>query len=113
MCNGLFIDKNADESWTFLIKVSEKTRQWESIREPRKTALVANVHRIESDFEGNAKIASLARRVEALELQKNVKPSATTLRDHVEMSICASCNSSDHLVDSCPEKLAFQESRLE
>ncbi|XP_026410828.1 uncharacterized protein LOC113306058 [Papaver somniferum] len=113
MCNGLFIDKSADESWTFLIEVAEKTQQWESIREPRKTAPVADVHRIESDFEGNAKIASLARRVEALELQKNVKPYASTIRDHVEMSICAACNSSDHLVDSCPEIVAFQESRLE
>ncbi|XP_026396815.1 uncharacterized protein LOC113291504 [Papaver somniferum] len=113
MCNGLFIDKSVDESWTFLIEIAEKTQQWESIREPRKTSPVADVYRIESDFEGNAKITSLARRVEALEMQKNVKPSATTLRDHVEISICAACNSSDHLVDICPEILAFQESRLE
>ncbi|XP_026430556.1 uncharacterized protein LOC113327595 [Papaver somniferum] len=99
MYNNLFIDKSADESWTFLIEVAEKTQQWESICEPRKTVPVANVQRIESDFEGNAKIASLARKLEALELQKNVKPSATTLRDHV--------------VHSCPEILVFQESRPE
>lgn len=57
MCNGTFIDKSANEAWTFLIEVAENTQQWESIHEPKKTTHVANVHRIESDFEGNAKIA--------------------------------------------------------
>ncbi|XP_026450650.1 uncharacterized protein LOC113350738 [Papaver somniferum] len=72
MCNGLFIDKSVDESWTFLHEVAEKTQQWESVREPRKSTNRGSVHKIESDFDGNAKIASLARRVEALELEKKL-----------------------------------------
>ncbi|XP_026378613.1 uncharacterized protein LOC113273058 [Papaver somniferum] len=88
MCNGEFTDKSADESWAFLHEVSEKTQQWESDRAPRKSTIRGNVHKIESDFEGNAKIESL-------------------------VSICAACNSSNHLVDNCPQLHAFQESRPE
>ncbi|XP_026396037.1 uncharacterized protein LOC113290669 [Papaver somniferum] len=113
MCNGLFIDKSANEAWTFLIKVAEKTQQWESISEPKKTAPVDNVRRIESNFEEHAKVGSLDRRVEVLEMQKNVKTTAPTLRDQIEMATCAACHSSDHLVDSCPDLHEFQESRVE
>ncbi|XP_026417285.1 uncharacterized protein LOC113312765 [Papaver somniferum] len=75
MCNGALIDKSANEAWTFLTEVAEKTQQWESIREPNKTTPVVNIHRIEFDFERNAKIASLARRIEAIELQQNASTS--------------------------------------
>lgn len=51
MCNGEYTDKSADESWAFMHEVSEKTQQWETIREPRKTANRTGVHKIESDFE--------------------------------------------------------------
>ncbi|XP_026378448.1 uncharacterized protein LOC113272869 [Papaver somniferum] len=113
MCNGKFIDKSAAESWDFLHEVAEKTQQWESDRAPRKSTIRGNVHKIESDFEGNAKIASLVRRVEALELEKSVKYAATTSCNQVEVSICVACNSFDHLVDNCPQLHAFQESRHE
>ncbi|XP_026396366.1 uncharacterized protein LOC113290999 [Papaver somniferum] len=113
MCNGEFTDKSADESWVFLHEVAEKIQQWESDRAPRKSTIRGNVHKIESDFEGNAKIASLVRRVEALELEKSVKSAATTSCNQVEVSICVACNSSDHLVDNCPQLHAFQESRPE
>ncbi|XP_026450681.1 uncharacterized protein LOC113350774 [Papaver somniferum] len=94
-------------------QIAEKTQQWESIREPKKTGPVANVHRIESDFEEKANVASLARRVEALELLKNVKTTAPTLCDQIEMATRAACHSSEHLVDSCPDLQAFHESRFE
>ncbi|XP_026419791.1 uncharacterized protein LOC113315749 [Papaver somniferum] len=113
MCNDAFIDKSVDETWTFLIEVAEKTQQWESIFEPKKTTPVANVHKIKSDFEEKTNVASLARRVEALELQKNVKTTAPTLRDQIEIATCAACHSSNHLVDSCPDLQDFHESRLE
>lgn len=114
MCNGAFIDKSSKEAWNFLFEVAEKTQQWESIREPSKTTPVAKVHRIESNFEGNAKIASLARKVEALALElQNVKTTAPTVRDQIETAHCAACHGSDHLVDSCPDLQAFQESKVE
>ncbi|XP_026410843.1 uncharacterized protein LOC113306070 [Papaver somniferum] len=113
MCNGEFTDESADESWTFLHEVAEKTQQWESDRAPRKSTIRGNVRKIEYDFEGNAKITSLVRRVEALELEKNMKSAATTSCNQVEVSICAACNSSDHLVDNFPQLHKFQESRPE
>ncbi|XP_026378301.1 uncharacterized protein LOC113272716 [Papaver somniferum] len=113
MCNGEFTDKSADESWAFLHEVSEKTQQWESDRAPRKSTIRGNVHKIESDFEGNAKIASLVRRVEALELEKSMKSAATTSWNQVEVYNCVECNSSDYLVDNFPQFHAFQESRPE
>ena len=63
MCNGLFVDKTADASWDFLIEVAEKTQQWESIRETRKTTSEAKAFRIEADFEGRANMASIVRRL--------------------------------------------------
>ncbi|XP_026397051.1 uncharacterized protein LOC113291771 [Papaver somniferum] len=108
MCNGLFVNKTVDASWDFLIEVAEKTQQWEPIREPRNTTPVAKVHRIESDFEGSAKIASLVRRIEELEMQKNIKPSNNTLCEHVEMPVCAACHDPDHQLSNCPDLLALQ-----
>ncbi|XP_026378387.1 uncharacterized protein LOC113272804 [Papaver somniferum] len=114
MYNGAFIDKSSKEAWNFLFEVAEKSQQWESIREPSKTTHVAKVHRIESDFEGNAKIASLARKVEAITLEpRNVKITAPTLHEQFETAHCAAYHGSDHLVDSCPDLQAFQESKTE
>ncbi|XP_026417409.1 uncharacterized protein LOC113312894 [Papaver somniferum] len=113
MCNGEFTDKSAGESWAFLHEFSAKTQQWESVREPKKSTKMGSVHKIESVFEGNEKIASLATRVEALKLEKNIKSVVSTSCNLVEVSICDVCNSSDHLVESFPQMHAFQESRME
>ncbi|XP_026378586.1 uncharacterized protein LOC113273028 [Papaver somniferum] len=113
MCNGAIIDKSSKEAWNFLFEFTEKNQQWDSIREPIKTTHVANVHIIESDFEGNIKIASLARRIEAIELQQNAKTTAATVRDQIETSHCAACHSSDYLVDCCTDLQAFHEFKVE
>ncbi|XP_026451460.1 uncharacterized protein LOC113351740 [Papaver somniferum] len=77
MCNGAFIDKSANEAWTFLIEVAERLTV-AVIREPKNIAPVANVHRIEFDFEGNTKIASLARRANALYHKQENNPYSQT-----------------------------------
>ncbi|XP_026378441.1 uncharacterized protein LOC113272863 [Papaver somniferum] len=113
MCNSEFTDKSDDESWAFLHEVAEKTQQWETIREPRKTVNRTGIHRIESDFEINAKMASVIRRLHSLELQKGDKPNVSVSCNQVEMSMCFFCNSSEHLDENCPKLHEIKESILE
>ena len=62
------------------------------------------MHNLREDHDFQAKFASLARKVEALELKKN---------DHVK-SIqdisCYVCNSTDHFMQNCPTLPILRES---
>ena len=70
-CNGVFTQKTADQAWTNLEEVAENTLQWELIREDPKRPIVVErrgMQRVEPKFEAEAKLATLPRRLKALEM---------------------------------------------
>ena len=79
-CSGKFTQKTAEEAWTFLEDTAENTLQWAPIkREPTKTTIPekGGMFKVEPKIEAEAKMATLMRRIEALEL--NQKPTPNTL----------------------------------
>ncbi|XXG53381.1 hypothetical protein AAC387_Pa03g1479 [Persea americana] len=79
-CSGKFTQKTADEAWTFLEETAENTLQWAPIkREPITPTIIekGGMFKVEPKIEAEAKLATLMRRIEALEL--NQKPTPNTL----------------------------------
>ncbi|XP_026391986.1 uncharacterized protein LOC113287439 [Papaver somniferum] len=68
LCGGKFQDKSADEGYKFFHEVAEKTQEWDA-KEPIKKSAPnrSEVHRVDIDFDSDAKIVAIARRIESLE----------------------------------------------
>ncbi|XP_026422236.1 uncharacterized protein LOC113318306 [Papaver somniferum] len=113
MCNGEFIDKIVDDAWSFLAEVVEKTHQWESYRETRTMSHdMGDLHESDVDFDSNANIEFLIRRVEALERCTNENSDAPKLCIQTEFSFSISCDSLGHLIENCSELHAIKQSKL-
>ena len=74
MCQGKFMEKDEEEGWTFFEEFAEKTMLWESTREPTREPEKSNdsthqkgLHNIGHSIATEAKLATLTRRLEALE----------------------------------------------
>ena len=74
MCQGKFMEKDEDEGWTFFEEFAEKTMLWESTREPTREPEKSNdsthqkgLHNVGNSIATEAKLATLTRRLEALE----------------------------------------------
>ena len=92
--------KNADEAWEFLESLSEKTMQWEhcddrvsSVPQPKSSGIS-----LESNIASEAKMATIMRRLEALE----IKERAPTQINQVSASGCHNCLSPSHILEECP-----------
>ena len=76
LCNGTFTSKTADDAWQFFEEVAENTLEWEPVSVDNKqltTSTVTNkggIHKVNPNFESDAKLTSVVRRLEALELSK-------------------------------------------
>ena len=97
MCQGKFMDKNVEEAWQYFEELAEKTMSWQSTRkpnqEPEKSNSSKGVHVVGNSIATEAKLATLTRRLEALETN-NVSS---------QLSICANCRSPNHVIENCPE----------
>ena len=94
MCNGRFMDKTDEEAWQFFEELAERTMLWESTREPsQETEKSKGVHVVGNSIATEAKLATLTRRLEALETNKVSS----------QVFLCANCNSPTHLIENCPE----------
>ena len=75
MCQGKFMEKDEDQGWEFFEDLAEKTMLWESTREPQKSnesssSSSKGLHSIGNSVATDAKLATLTRRLEALETSK-------------------------------------------
>jgi len=60
------------------------------------------MHRINSNFENDTRMAALVRRLEALETSKGAQPSAFEPSKPVMSPVCLLCDDHDHLVEQYP-----------
>ncbi|XP_063942447.1 uncharacterized protein LOC135150236 [Daucus carota subsp. sativus] len=70
MYQGKFMEKDEDQGWEFFEDLAEKTMLWESTREPKKSIEASSsrgLHSIGNNVATDAKLATLTKRLEALE----------------------------------------------
>ena len=60
------------------------------------------MHRVNPNFESDAKLTSVVQRLEALELSKRTQSSAPEPSKPMVSPICIFCDSQDYLVEQCP-----------
>ena len=61
------------------------------------------MHRVNPNFENDAKMASIVQILEALEISKEAQSSAFETSKPVVSPVCVLCDSQDHLVEQCHE----------
>ncbi|RVX03225.1 hypothetical protein CK203_016643 [Vitis vinifera] len=114
MCGGDFMSKNLEEAMDFLSYVYEVSRGWDepNSREMGRMKAPVNpkggMYMLSEDMDMKAKVATMARRLEELELKKmhEVQAISETQAHTMPCTICQSC---DHVVDECPTIPAVRE----
>jgi hypothetical protein len=77
MCNGTFEDKDLDEAMEYLDLLAENAQNWDTtgtykaLGKTQPHTSSGGMYNLREDHDLHAKFASLARKVEALELRKN------------------------------------------
>ncbi|KAL6315619.1 hypothetical protein AAG906_003722 [Vitis piasezkii] len=99
MCGGDFMSKNPEEAMDFLSYVAEVSRGWDEPNSREKG---------NEDVDMKAKVATLARRLEELELKKMHEVQAIS-ETQAHVMPCTICQSCDHVVDECPTMPAVRE----
>ena len=95
--NGTFTSKTANDAWRFFEAVAENTLEWEPISVDNKqltTSISTNrggIHKVNPNFESDAKLTSVVRRLEALELSKRAQSLALGPSKPVVSPICVLC----------------------
>ena len=98
----------ANDAWEFFEEVAKNTLEWKpvSVDDKQPTAITTTnrggMHRVNPNFESDAKLTSVVRRLEALELNKGEQSSARELSKPVTSSVCILCDNQDHLVEQYP-----------
>ncbi|RVW62650.1 hypothetical protein CK203_060748 [Vitis vinifera] len=115
MCGGDFMSKNPDEAMDFLSYVAEVSRGWDEPNSREKGKFLsqqtqnpkAGMYMLSEDVDMKAKVATIARRLEELELKKmhEVQAISETQAHAMPCTICQSC---DHVVDECPTMPALE-----
>ncbi|RVW18219.1 hypothetical protein CK203_106137 [Vitis vinifera] len=109
MCGGDFMSKNPKEAMEFLSYVAEVSRGWDEPNSREKGKFPsqqtqnpkAGMYMLCEDVDMKAKVATLARRLEELELKKIHEVQAIS-DTQVHVMSCTICQSCDHMVDECP-----------
>ncbi|RVW38081.1 hypothetical protein CK203_095103 [Vitis vinifera] len=110
MCGGDFMSKNPDEAMDFLSYVAEVSRGWDEPNSREKGKFPsqqtqnpkAGMYMLSEDVDMKAKVATLARRLEELELKKmhEVQAISETQAHAMPCTICQSC---DHVLEKPPK----------
>ncbi|RVW58405.1 hypothetical protein CK203_114368 [Vitis vinifera] len=114
MCGGDFMSKNPEEAMDFLSYVSEVSRGWDepNSREIGRMKAPVNpksgIYMLSEDMDMKAKVATMARRLEELELKKMHEVQAIS-ETQAHVMPCTICQSCDHVVDECPTMTAVRE----
>ena len=72
LCNGTFTSKTVDDAWQFFEGVAENALEWEPVSVDNKQLTASTftnrggIHKVNPNFESDAKLTSVVRRLEAL-----------------------------------------------
>ena len=107
MCGGDFMSKHLEEAMEFLNSVAETLKAWDepNPREAERMRLAANqrggMYSLLEDMEMKAKLSTLARRLEELEMRNQHEVRAVA-EAHVPNQPCFIFQSIDHREEHCP-----------
>ena len=100
MCNREFKDKSPEDTLDYLEHIDENAQHWDTIgtyESPIKPQPSGRgIFNLREDHDLSAKYASLARKVEALEIKK------TEHVKTIQEVACYICNSNEHVTQNCP-----------
>ena len=109
MCNGTFEDKDPNEAMEYLDFLAKNAQNWDTTgtyKAPSKTqphTSSGGMYNLREDHDLQAKFASLARKVEALELKKSGQLKS------VQEIVCQICETNEHSTNDCPTLPSFRE----
>ncbi|XP_026445241.1 uncharacterized protein LOC113345782 [Papaver somniferum] len=109
MCSEKFLNKSPDDAWSYFDSLAENAQNWDTSGTAdgnKSKALASSRHGmyvLNEEHDLNAKIASLHRKVDAIQ-----KPNLVKVVDPVEHA-CGICESLEHYTKDCPTIPAFQE----
>ena len=108
MCGGDFMSKNPEEAMDFLNYVVETSKAWDEPN-PREvermrptTSLKGGMYSLTEDMEMKAKLSTLARRLEELEMRNQHKVLAVAKTHVLPNQLCFICQSTEHQGEHCP-----------
>ena len=106
LCGGDFLSKHSDEAMDFLNYVAETSKAWDepNPREAEKmrpsTHQKGDIYALSEDTEMKAKLATLTRRLEELEMRNQHEVQAV-IELPASHPACFNCQLSSHLGDHC------------
>ncbi|RVW83063.1 hypothetical protein CK203_040716 [Vitis vinifera] len=110
MCGGDFMSKNPEEAMDFLSYVSEVSRGWDEPNSREKGKFPSQptqnpkggMYVLSEDMDMKAKMATIARKLEELELKKihEVQAISETQAHVMPCTICQSCLTTMHLMET-------------
>ena len=118
MCGGDFLSKNPDEAMEFLNYVAKTSKGWDeqNPREVERMKPTANsrggIYALTEEMEMKAKLSSLTRRLEDLELRNQHEVQEVT-EPPVLLQSCFKCQSTSHQGDQCPIASSIRDSMQE
>ena len=107
MCEGDFMSKHPEETMDFLNYVAETSKAWDepNPKEAERMRPAANqrggMYSLTEDMEMKAKLSTLARRLEELEMRNQHEVRAVA-EAPVPNQPCFICQSTEHLGEHCP-----------
>ena len=107
MCGGDFLSKNLDEAMDFLNYVAETSKGWDepNPREVERMKHTTNqrggIYSLSEDVEIKAKLSTLTRRMEELEIRNQQEVRAVT-EIPMPLQPCFTCQSTGHQGEHCP-----------
>jgi len=107
MCNGTFENKNHDEAMEYLDLLAENAQNWDTTgtcEAPGKTqphTSSGGMYNLREDHDLQAKFASLAKKVEALEFKKSKLK-------FVQDIVCQIYETNEHSTTDCPTLPSFK-----
>ncbi|XVF68782.1 hypothetical protein PTKIN_Ptkin11bG0029000 [Pterospermum kingtungense] len=110
MCNGEFLDKEPKKALEYLDHLAENSQSWHSTN-PSKNSLRSNLanasrgkYNLSKKDDPNSKVASLARKIEAMEMKKEKEIKSVQIYE-----ICSICDAIRHSTSTCLNNFAFNE----
>jgi hypothetical protein len=111
MCNGAFLNKDPNEAWQYFDQLAENAQSWDpsapsenSSKTKPSTTSGGGRHHLGEEDDLNARIASLARKVESMELRK-----VNEITPVQKEEVCGICEIMGHATHECPTIPAFKE----
>ena len=107
MCGGDFLSKNPDEAMDFLNYVAETSKGWDepNPREVKRMKHTTNqrggIYSLSEEVEMKAKLSSLTRRLEELEMRNQHEVRVVTEASMPDQP-CFNCQSTGHQGEQCP-----------